>query len=562
LLDICRRDSGRSTNDHMSLDGTVRINQFPPAQTPGFWSTPVALNACSDFDLPRGPTRHDIRRYGLCTPTGSGHSLTYRCIDRRTIGGRIAGACIPVTQPLATVFILIILIGSMASVASAAAAVETKPTAALAYAGPGPYAVGQRSLTVPRADGTSFTALLFYPATIVGTNAPIQASEAPYPMVVFGHGFQIRPRQYLSSLQGMASWGFIVCAPESGLELFPDHAEFARDFGRCADELARQSETAGSDWLGLIDAQRYGIVGHSMGAGCSLLAAADESRPSLEPTAASGPQAPRLKVVIPWAAAETRPSAQAAAALIAVPQVYISGSADTIVPFETGTKPIYDAASIPKASFLLTGGSHCGFLDRRLPFVCDTATLPTAQQLALTRHITTTALLLHLANRINADSDAVRSPQLATSVAAAATTPPVSVSLPRWQQLWGPEATTLPNTTTSFATGFSWTPTAWSSTSAAGAVELSGTVVWSGPGWTSATALLEGISGPVTISWEDFPAGTTPILNAGQSYKLTVKAVLASPPTARRQQGVLSIGRTADDPARGWVPFTLTRRGR
>ena len=45
-------------------------------------------------------------------------------------------------------------------------------------------------------------------------DAPQDGSRAPYPLIVFGHGYSTQPDAYMSTLQHLASWGHIVVAPE------------------------------------------------------------------------------------------------------------------------------------------------------------------------------------------------------------------------------------------------------------------------------------------------------------------------------------------------------------
>ena len=45
-------------------------------------------------------------------------------------------------------------------------------------------------------------------------NAPVDGSAGPYPLVVFSHGFSCNPEWYIPLLEHVASYGFIVLAPE------------------------------------------------------------------------------------------------------------------------------------------------------------------------------------------------------------------------------------------------------------------------------------------------------------------------------------------------------------
>jgi dienelactone hydrolase len=247
------------------------------------------------------------------------------------------------------------------------------------YGSPGPFAAGWKRVTVPRADRSTFTARVYYPARARGQDAPNDKSVAPYPAIVFGHGYQIQPSFYASTLEHLASWGYVVCAPESGLEVFPNHRKFADDMGRCFSYLQEESGRRKSWLYEQIDPARLGASGHSMGAGASILAAAAE---------------PRIRAVVNLAAADTNPSAATAMANVAAPVRLIVGSADGIVgPSQTAA--IYSAARSPRQLSVLQGGWHCGFIDSNYTF-CDAGDMTRSAQLAHTRRLLTEFFNLYL----------------------------------------------------------------------------------------------------------------------------------------------------------------------
>ena len=243
----------------------------------------------------------------------------------------------------------------------------------------GPFAVGSRTVTVTRANGSTFTAVVRYPAETAGASAPFSAAAMPAPAVTFGHGFVTPVAQYESTLAHLASWGFIAIATTSQGGLFPSHSAFAADMRDCLTFLSQQSGTAGS-WLeGAVNGAAFGASGHSMGGGASCLAAAGD---------------PRIVAVANLAAAETNPSAQAAMASVAVPVRVIAGSEDTIVS-AASTEQIHNAAPGPRQFALIAGGSHCGFIDAPIVF-CDSGSITREEQLRLTRSLLTDFFMAHL----------------------------------------------------------------------------------------------------------------------------------------------------------------------
>lgn len=245
---------------------------------------------------------------------------------------------------------------------------------------PGPYSAGWRQVTVTRANNTTFTAQLFYPATSRGLNAPYTGAGAPYAAVSFGHGFVQAVTNYQSTLEHLATHGYLVIASESEGGLFPSHQNFANDLSRCLTWLEQQHATPASWLFQQVDTASFGMSGHSMGGGASVLAAAADAR---------------VRVLANLAAANTNPSAIVAAGALRTPAFYLSGSSDTIVPVGGNGQPMYAGTLGPRAIPVIQGGFHCGFLDAS-GFGCDNGALPRAQQLEITRRMLATVFNLYL----------------------------------------------------------------------------------------------------------------------------------------------------------------------
>jgi dienelactone hydrolase len=262
-------------------------------------------------------------------------------------------------------------------------------------ADPGPFGAGLQVVTILRPNGQTFTSQLYYPATTAGDGAPYNGSSAPYPAVTFGHGFTVPPNSYRSTLEHLASHGYLVIAPASYMTfLFPSHQGFAEDFRYSLDFLESENANPASWLFGQVDTAHFGMAGHSMGGGSSILAAAADSR---------------VRALITLAAAETKPSAIAQMPNISAPVRLISGDQDDIVDWQTNTQAMYTVARPPRQLLLIQGGCHCGFLDRNIPF-CDSGSLSRAEQLEIARREMVTFFDLYL----KPDSDP-------------------------WREVWGPE---------------------------------------------------------------------------------------------------------------------------
>ncbi|MBU3683597.1 MAG: alpha/beta hydrolase [Phycisphaerales bacterium] len=270
--------------------------------------------------------------------------------------------------------------GSMPMMALLAALALAVTARAQDLSQPGPRTPARRDVTVVRANGSTFAATVHYPGTSTSVGAPVDASAGPFPIVAFGHGFLSAVTLYASTGAHLASWGFIVILPQTQGGFLPSHSALAADMVSSLDWLDAEGDTPTSPWFGAVDGDRRGAMGHSMGGGCSLLAAQSD---------------PRIRAVIPMAAADTNPSSVAASAGVRTATRLVVGSQDTIVPPATAN-PMYANLRGPSQLVSVTGGSHCGFIDSSIAF-CDSGSISRTQQLAIVRRECTDFLLLYLA---------------------------------------------------------------------------------------------------------------------------------------------------------------------
>jgi len=305
-------------------------------------------------------------------------------------------------------------IRSIAAVSWGLALTAVTTPAAVDLSAPGPHQPGWTRVTVARSGGGSFSAYLFYPALLPGENTPFDASAAPCPGISFGHGFLQPVTRYRSTLEHLSTWGHIVIASESEGGLFPSHSRFASDMRDCLSWLTQQNADPSSFLYRAVDTNAFGMSGHSMGGGCSILATAAD---------------PRVKALANLAAAETNPSAIAQMPNVLVPISLIAGSQDGIVPVSTNGQRMYDAGGPPRLLPVITGGWHCGFEDVS-SFGCDSGSLARAEQLRITRRLLTAFFNLYL-KRESA----------------------------LWREVWGPEAAGDPEVVTQFDPGIRLTPT-------------------------------------------------------------------------------------------------------
>lgn len=167
------------------------------------------------------------------------------------------------------------------------------------YAKHGPYWVGYQSVVIGEETDHPLEGGLWYPAlnpqgvkekityairlkvtgmevkspTVVYghalQDAAVNAAAAPYPLVIFSHGFSTNAPWYSTLIEHYASYGFIVLAPEHVEHFDPEWSELwsasidrPRDIKQTLD-YAEQMTAPDSALAGLIDMQRVAVVGHS-----------------------------------------------------------------------------------------------------------------------------------------------------------------------------------------------------------------------------------------------------------------------------------------------------------
>lgn len=269
---------------------------------------------------------------------------------------------------------------------------------------PGQYAAGTSTVTVTRPNGSTFSALLYYPSSTAGANTPLASSGSPFSAISFGHGFLQDPARYFGTMTHLATHGHIVIASTTQQGILPNHSTFATDMRQTLDYLSSRNNNAADSFFGRVDTNNYGIFGHSMGGGAGLLAAAADNR---------------IKAYAGLAAAITNPSPQPSMPQLRIPVAMLTGDEDGIVNYNTNTVPLYNAAVAPKLFPLIDGGYHVGFQDNPYPIFPDSGSLPAAQQLAITRSYLTSYFGLYLKNDQS-----------------------------KWRNIWGPEALTRPGVLT------------------------------------------------------------------------------------------------------------------
>jgi len=190
---------------------------------------------------------------------------------------------------------------------------------------------------------------VYYPATVAGNNAAVAVGQ--FPIVVMGHGFAMTWDAYDNIYNRLASLGYIVLMPrtESGIFPTPVHLDFGKDEALLAT-LAMGLNTASTPsnvvvFNGKV-LQKSAIGGHSMGAGASFLAAANNTT---------------LTCLFNFAAATTNntPNSIASASLVTVPTLMISGQNDSVADSTVQNSHYTGIVSPIKFHTIIAGLTHC-----------------------------------------------------------------------------------------------------------------------------------------------------------------------------------------------------------
>lgn len=376
---------------------------------------------------------------------------------------------------------------------------------------PGPYHAAWTVVNVTPPSGSSFEAVLYYPAAVPGSGGAYDGDGAPYPAVSFGHGFLTAVSFYDSTLQHLATHGYFVIATRSQGGLFPSHSQYAIDLSACLSYLESQNANPASFLHQQVDTDAFGLSGHSMGGGASILAAAADAR---------------IKALANLAAANTNPSAIAAMADVRAPARLIAGAEDTITPVQNHGQLMYDNGAAPRQLPLIQGGSHCGFLDSDNVF-CDSGSISRQQQLTITRRLLTEFFNLYL----KGDQS-------------------------QWPVVWGTAVAADPLVSMSqIDAGIEVMPeSAESSACPGGTAELAVSVQNTGPLTTSVTILVESGGWPASAT-----PTQTPVLSPGGAASVVVQVQIPPGTTPASDTLLISARRDVDGGTRGYAHVTVSR---
>ena len=209
---------------------------------------------------------------------------------------------------------------------------------------------------------------IYYPAATAGNNVAIASGS--FPVIVFGHGFAMSWDAYQNIWEHYAALGYILAfaRTEGSLIPSPSHSDFGLDLKLIGEKMTAENANSASPFFQSMNGNTA-IMGHSMGGGATILAAANN---------------PNIKAIVGLAPAETNPSAIAAAPNVSVPAIIFSGSSDGVTPPADHHIPIYNGLiSTCKTFVSVVGGGHCYYANTN--FNCDFGETTSSTGISITR---------------------------------------------------------------------------------------------------------------------------------------------------------------------------------
>ena len=223
----------------------------------------------------------------------------------------------------------------------------------------------QHTFTDPDRNDRPILTEIYYPVAQVSADPE---NESGYPLLIFGHGFVMVWSAYENLWTDFVPRGYVMAFPRTETSFSPSHQDFGLDIAFLVNAIQAMNDDPESELYQKLSG-KTALMGHSMGGGASVLAAA---------------QHPDIHALLALAPAETNPSAIAAASNVSVPALIFAGSSDDVTPEEVHQIPIYQALPSESKTYIsITGGGHCYFAN--FNFNCNIGELGSSGNITVSR---------------------------------------------------------------------------------------------------------------------------------------------------------------------------------
>jgi dienelactone hydrolase len=185
---------------------------------------------------------------------------------------------------------------------------------------------------------------------------PASDQQGPYPLIVYSHGFTSSYKGGAYLAEHLASLGYVVVSVSypltnmsaPGGPLVNDVVNQPGDVSFLIDTLIGQSATDGHPLRGMVDSDRIGVTGLSLGGMTTALVAFHPDK-----------RDPRISAALSIAG-PTEPFTEVFFTHASMPFLMLAGDIDALVPYPTNAAPVPEI--VPGGELVtIVGASHTGF---------------------------------------------------------------------------------------------------------------------------------------------------------------------------------------------------------
>ena len=185
-----------------------------------------------------------------------------------------------------------------------------------------------------------------------------EGDEGPYPLVIFSHGVTAHAADYEPEISEIAAAGYVVAGPDfpettggDGIDAFEFVVHQPADVSFVIDQVLALDAGSEGPLAGLVDEERIGVAGHSLG-GITTFGVAYNSCCRDD----------RIDAASPWAGLLLPYGEGTAYDLSGVPMLLIHGDLDDTVPYR-GSTQAFEQATAPRYLLTVLEADHGSYLD-------------------------------------------------------------------------------------------------------------------------------------------------------------------------------------------------------